>query len=218
MRNYDGDAFVAFSDISGFKELMKEEERAWSALDRFYQYGYELMLNKTELDGLFVSDCGIVIARDSLELVDRFRSLLSFLKELNEKMLSHNIMLITSIAYGHFKYQRRIDFKRMRKKLLFGNAYLHAVIDNMESKPKIQPGQCRLVKNNLPSRIVELIDNSENDNILGLIRKRGNDNTHYYFYWNLQTPNDIRKFENVYTSSYNLKYSGMLKALKKRNF
>ncbi|HEC93403.1 MAG TPA: hypothetical protein ENI51_10495 [Candidatus Atribacteria bacterium] len=41
--NFNGRTFVAFIDISGFKQLMKDEKRAWKALDSFYNYGYEVI-------------------------------------------------------------------------------------------------------------------------------------------------------------------------------
>ena len=40
LEDFDGDTFVAFIDISGFKELMKQKNRAWKALDKFYQAAY----------------------------------------------------------------------------------------------------------------------------------------------------------------------------------
>ena len=48
-----------------------------------------------------------------------------------------------------------------------------------------------------------------------MIQKRKNDNNHFYFYWMVEKPSEIEEFEKEYNDSYNLKYAGMLKALKR---
>jgi hypothetical protein len=47
-----------------------------------------------------------------------------------------------------------------------------------------------------------------------MIRKRKGDNKHYYYYWMVNDPSEIERFERDYKDAYNLKYAGMLKALK----
>ena len=66
LNNYDGNTFVAFLDISGFKELMRNEKKAWNALDKLYQYGYEILGNQNNecrVEGIFISDCGVLFVR-----------------------------------------------------------------------------------------------------------------------------------------------------------
>ena len=62
--SYEGETFVVFLDISGFKDLMRNEDRAWRALDKFYNTGYLVLGNNRNdenvVDSLFVSDCGIL--------------------------------------------------------------------------------------------------------------------------------------------------------------
>jgi hypothetical protein len=70
INNYNGDTFVAFLDISGFKELMRNENKALNALDKLYQYSYVVIKgnyqqNSVQVEGLFVSDSGILFARDT---------------------------------------------------------------------------------------------------------------------------------------------------------
>lgn len=49
--------FVAFTDISGFKELMKNDQNALEAIKYFYQSGYNILRNRNQnVDGFFVSD------------------------------------------------------------------------------------------------------------------------------------------------------------------
>ncbi|RLI98875.1 MAG: hypothetical protein DRP08_07735 [Candidatus Aenigmatarchaeota archaeon] len=185
--NFDGETFVAFVDISGFKRLMKDENRALKALDKLYQYGYEVIKKNRQstgpsVEGFFVSDSGILFIRNCLDKIECLKVLLIAVRELNKRMLNHGFKLTTSIAYGHFKYQERIEFKGIEKNLIYGNAYVSAFLDNEGGKPKIQPGQCRIVKKNLPKEIIKFIENND-DEISRMIRKRKNDNNHYYFYW-----------------------------------
>jgi hypothetical protein len=50
--------------------------------------------------------------------------------------------------------------------------------------------------------------------ILRLVREKGNDINHYYFYWMVNIPSEIGAFDKQYEDSYNLKNAGMLKASK----
>jgi hypothetical protein len=90
-------------------------------------------------------------------------------------------------------------------------------LDNENGKPKIQPGQCRIVEENLPSDITRSIEQSQNSDIFGMIRGREGDNKHYYYYWMVNDFYGIEKFERNYEDAYTLKYAGMLKALKGDN-
>ena len=214
--DFDADTFVAFLDISGFKELMKDEKKAWNALDKLYRDGYEVLREKRgQIDGMFISDKGVLFVRNGQDKTTRLMSLLEVIRDINKKMLEHNFMLTTSIAYGHFKYQKRIEFKGIGKTPIYGNAYVAAFLDNENGKPKIQPGQCRIVKKNLPRDVEEALENDHNpDEILQLVGRRDNDAKHNYFYWMVETPSEIGDFEEQYRDAYNLKFKGMLSALK----
>ena len=213
---YDGKTFVAFIDISGFKELMRKGV-AHKALNDFYDAGYKTlnkynrttMQNGIRVEGFFISDCGILFvnnAQTSLNEADNLKSILEVIREINEIMIEKDIMLTTSIAYGDFKYQERIEFEGIDKTLIMGNAYLNAFLDNENANPKIKPGQCRLVKKNLPDISVE--------GRFERLCKSDRNNKHYYYYWMVSTPDEIESFESKYKDTYNLKYAGMIDALK----
>jgi hypothetical protein len=220
IQNYNGETFVAFMDLCGFKELMRNEDKAWKALDKMYSTGYQVLKNNNNqslIEGLFISDSGILFVRRNLQHdisieLDLY-PLLSVVKKINEWMLNDDLMLTTSIAYGQFRYQERIEFVGIEKNPIYGNAYVSAYFDNVNGYPKIQPGQCRLVKRGLPS-----ICNEDNINIGqygNFIRERAGDSQHNYFYWNVENPDEIENFEERYKDSYNLKFQGILKALKR---
>ena len=202
--DFNGNTFVAFTDISGFKELMKNDTTALEAIKLFYQTGYNVLRDADNVEGFFVSDCGILFSRngdDQTKLLD----ILDAVKRINKRMIDNNYMLTTSISYGPFDYEGKIEFQGIEKNAIYGGAYVQSFLDNETGKPKIQPGQCRLVKQNLP-----LIDI---ENIPLLVEKR-NDQQHLYYYWNLDNPADIQKFEKNYKDSYFLKFAGMINALK----
>lgn len=218
IHSFEGDTFVAFTDISGFKELFTQGNRAWRALDKLYQLGYHVLREFENcevvhrVEGFFVSDCGILFVRSNHSNDEKLRLILEIVGKINKGMLEDDFMLTTSIAYGAFKYQHRIEFQGIEKNAIYGNAYLAAYLDNEFGKPTIQPGQCRILIDNLPGEITSTFFRTSECRFFSKIRKGGN--RHYYYYWNVEHPEDISAFKKQYRDAYNLKYSGMLKALK----
>ena len=204
INNYDGDTFVAFLDISGFKELMRNEKEAWKALDKLYQHGYEILRNQNNecrVEGIFISDSGVLFVRRNNRILGNSESLTSLLimiKRINERMRESDFMLTTSIAYGKFRYQERIEFEGIEKNPIYGNAYVSAFLDNENGKPKIQPGQCRIVKKNLPNDVNVTLQQSQDNDVFTMIRERDGDNKHYYYYWMVNEPSEIKRFEQDY--------------------
>jgi hypothetical protein len=204
IEDFNGNTFVAFTDISGFKELMKNDSLALEAIRHFYQTGFDVLSDSNNVEGFFISDCGILFPRNGSN-ENKLRDLLSVVKKINQRMLSRNYMLTTSIAFGRFDYQGKIEFQGIEKNPIYGGAYVKAFMDNETGKPRIQPGQCRIVKEFLPQ--IEFSD-------FPLVVERGRDNIHFYYYWNLNESDSISHFENRYKDSYSLKYAGMINALK----
>ena len=206
IQNFNTETFVAFIDISGFKELMKDTENGLKALKSLYQSGYDALLNSEGVEGFFVSDCGILFVRDGNN-IEKLTKLLSVIKIINNKMLERNYMLTTSISFGHFHYNNKLEFDGIEKNPIYGNAYVKSFLDNETGIPRIQPGQCRIVTKDLPNEI-NIDDNNFN------LLKRKNNGKHIYYYWNLNQENEIVNFEKQYNDTYKSKYSGMLQALK----
>lgn len=213
LRNFDGDTFIAFMDISGFKYLMKKDERAFAALNTFYNSGYRALSNYGDVQGLFISDSGILIAPLNYEKYVSLELLLTVIREINREMRDKEFMLTTSISYGRFTYKERIEFPGIEKYPIYGNGYVSSFLDNENGLPRIQPGQCRIIKDNCP---IDLDVTENEESLLRLVQKRRDDEKHYYFYWMLDNPADIADFEKYYQDTYNLKYAGMLAALQRR--
>lgn len=207
INNFSGNTFVAFLDISGFKELMKVDRDALEALRQLYQAGYDALRERNGVEGFFVSDSGILFVRDGNNRV-KLQNILAAIKLINEKMLRYNYMLTTSIAFGVFDYHGKLEFEGIEKNPIYGNAYVKAFLDNETGTPRIQPGQCRVVMENLPDDI-NLADPS-----FQFLKQRENDIKHKYFYWNIQNVEEIEPFERQYNNAYKLKFAGMLQALK----
>lgn len=201
IKNFSGKTFVAFIDISGFKAMLNEDKnQATGALDKFYQIGYNVLQGyQNEVNGIFISDCGILFVVEPISIERQLETLLNVVKKINKKMLAEDFMLTTNIAYGDFSYQDRIEFTGITKNLLYGNAYLSAYLDS-NAKPKIEPGFCRILKENIDN--TSFLDTNE-----FLKRKK----QHYYFYWNVDTPEQIESFEQAYKNS---RFRGALQALK----
>lgn len=208
--NFSGDTFVAFTDISGFKVKMKDEKAALEALSHFYNAGFLTLRDANGVEGFFISDCGVLFAREG-STNEKLSQLLVAIKSINQRMLEKDYMLTTSIAFGRFVYENKLEFEGIEKNPIYGNAYLQAFLNNETGTPRIQPGQCRLVKRNLPEDLDRDLDD------FALLLERHNDNKHLYFYWNLDKTNAVEAFEEAYTDSYSLKYAGMLKALKQNS-
>ncbi|SDE86741.1 hypothetical protein SAMN05216464_110115 [Mucilaginibacter pineti] len=205
IRPFAGNTFVAFIDISGFKMMMKDNEVALRTLTQFYQAGYDTLEINNNVQGFFVSDCGILFS-DSISFQEQIDGLLNAIKSINRRMLEHNVMLTTSIAYGHFNYTTKLEFEGIAKNPIYGQAYLSAYLDGATGTPKIEPGQCRIVLKDLP----EMQRNVLNSNPLLLPKGRN----HLQYFWNVNEAEEIQHFEKKYADAYTRKYQGMLSALK----
>jgi len=212
--------YVAFLDISGFKEMMKREEEAARALDRFYttvyNVGRDLLRTNTEMhvsvDAIVVSDCAVLFSRNSDQEVDRInglRSILLFTQRVNRDLIrsSPSLMTTCSIDYGEFKYEDRIEFDHIGKEYFVGQPYLNAFLDNDYGKPKIQPGQCRLIKKNIAAH-----NKLPMESPFSLLEDAGK---YYYFYWMLDSLADLERFKQEYQNTYQLKYTGMISVLQR---
>ncbi|MCT7618380.1 hypothetical protein N5U05_11585 [Aliarcobacter butzleri] len=203
--DFNGKTFVAFLDISGFKEMMKGDgSQAINAIDKLNVAGYEVLRSNRDISGFFISDCGVLFVKNEhLNKKEQLLSMLKVVKNINKSLIIDDIMTTTSISYGHFSYHNRIEFNGISKNPIYGDAYVTAFLDNENGTPKLEPGQCRIVFNNN--------EDIEEYNI-SLLKKTIK---HYYYYWMLEDEQDIENFKKDYTNSYKLKYTGMLSALKR---
>ena len=205
VRNFLGATFVAFVDISGFKEMMKGDgSYAVRALDKLNQAGYDILRNNHNINGFFISDCGILFVNNpELSKRDQLMCLLDVVRSINRALIKNDIILTTCIAFGQFSYHQRLEFEGIEKNPIYGNAYVAAFLDSEMGKPKIQPGQCRILDHYVNELNLDQID---------LIEKS---NAHFYYYWMADGTDEISDFKNAYSDAYRLRYQGILSALKR---
>ena len=201
--DFNGDTFVAFMDISGFKEMMKKGENAVRAIDHFYTSGYSVLRQHNRVHGMFVSDCAILFAHGGVGPEGKLRDILTVIEKLNRDLLQYEIMLTTSIAYGQFSYHQRLEFTGIEKNPIYGNAYVSAFLDNEAGNPRIQPGQCRIIKRGLPEIDWTRIPQIESAD------------KYYNYYWMIRNLNQLQRFKNLYNDAYQQKYKGMFDAISK---
>ncbi len=143
LQNFEGQTWVAFSDLCGTKAMYKEgHHKADKALGRFYQTVYDLHESSRGISALVVSDCAVfwVHAGAGITLPRRpgsnsLESLLERLKALHWQMVHENYLIRTTVAYGHFCYQQRIELRNLRKDMFVGDAYMDAYLANDRCTP-----------------------------------------------------------------------------------
>lgn len=83
---FNGHTCVAFLDIAGFKKMMNNRQKAYHALDCFYEIGYDELSNQAnhtpQVNGLFVTDCGILFStHDNDQEVGKVAALKTLLQQ-----------------------------------------------------------------------------------------------------------------------------------------
>ena len=209
--DFFGNTFVAFIDISGFKNKLKIGIiDAETDLNSFYSIGYKLLRNNSRIKGFFISDCGILIVDPidtlppSQRYYDDLHTLLSVVKEINKSMLEKSIMLTTSIAYGYVQFKNPLEHGAILKIPLLGEGYLNAYLHSESDNPKLEPGQCRILKHKLPVELEQIQKEIiENFPEFRLLSKK---NPYYNYYWMAENPEFIDNIKRRYNSANNAKY------------
>ena len=181
--DYNGQTYVAFTDISGFKAMMTNENRLMHAMDALYSSGYRVLRNNQRqpaIEGIFISDCGILFARKTHEsALEALDSLLVVLSEIHRDVFESAFSLTTSIAYGPFAYRGKVEFEGLDKTAIHGHAYVSAIKDNESKAPKLYPNECRILKAGLPTEI-----SMNRIQTLNIARRRIREEAkHFYFEW-----------------------------------
>lgn len=217
--DYHGKTYVAYLDISGFTEMMKDLESAKDVLNVFYttifDYCQTQKAGSTRISMIAASDCCILFTRNST-MDDRstgLSTILNFVRGVNRSYIltdrSQPFMTTCSVAYGQFDYEDRRECADLRKNYLFGSPYLKVVLDQNQGNPKIRASECRLLTRTMPN-----LRGFQDESLSPLILKRG---TRYYFYWILTAPDDQSDFDRDYTNAYKNrkkdKYSGVIQVL-----
>jgi hypothetical protein len=190
LRDFDGNTFVAFCDIAGFRNMLsKDKNRAAKALDAFYNCGYQTLRDQrngqggagapqVEVDGIFISDCGVLYALAG-NARDQLKAICLVLAKIHKSAFEKTVQLASAIAYGDFSCHLRMEFDGIHKSPILGAAYVNAFDDHSSSKPKLFHPEIRIVKEGLPPDATELC--GDRQDVVG--RKMRNEQDHFYFEW-----------------------------------
>jgi hypothetical protein len=219
--SYHGNTYVAYLDISGFSEMMKDLVSAGRVLDNFFATIYRFCEQQnTTLPKICVIvafDCAALFIRNRNEgdKLNGLLKMLTFVKQANRHFIMGNrsqpFITACSIAYGYFDYEDRAELADLRKNYVFGRPYLDAVLDQKKGKPRMRAGECRLLTKRLPR-----LGQFRSDSLLSFVLRRGG---HRYFYWMLNDPGQQHDFDKDYLVAYKSKrpgdYSKMIQVLRR---
>ena len=181
---FQGETFVAFMDIAGFKSMMDEGQRAQGALDAFYSAGFSVLRDNRNddapVDGFFISDCGVLFVRgEDKAACARLESLCRVVRQIHQRTFEGAVQLTTSMAWGEFSYHERIEFSGIEKNPIYGNAYIAALADNEGRSPTLYPSECRLMRAGLPEGVLVFCTRKQ-----GEVAKRFRETSdHFYYEW-----------------------------------
>lgn len=231
--SYHGEeTYVAYLDISGFKKLMDSSYRngtneAIEVLDLFYNTISSLIMKndkdskKSEISVLMFSDSAILYVRNSpnnLE-VEGLIDLLLLLKDINVSLFNSkfNILTTSSLSFGDFHYNRQDVTTNVTQSFIYGKGYVSSYLNNEQWKPKIEPGQCRISKIDLPINMVDLIQGRRRDklsdeqiNLIHKITSLDHDDKNYYYIWFADDSSSLITIKNDYNEA---KYIGYRKII-----
>jgi hypothetical protein len=141
--------------------------------------------------------------KSSLEII------LGNIQKLNKNMIANDILLTASIAYGRFKYVPKPETSSLGKKFLYGDSYLDAYQDNESGSPRIKPGECRVISNEIISEILTNLDHDLYSPLKLLQKKNKTEKRHIYFYWMLNDLSDKDRFNKEYNNAYESRYASI---------
>jgi hypothetical protein len=181
---FHGKTFVAFMDIEGFKSMMGDGKRAPLALDAFYSAGYTVLKEHRGdailVDGFFMSDCGVLFVRGENEASSiRLESICRIIQQIHQRTFKKTFQLTTSISWGDFSYDERIEFPGIEKNPIYGSAYVAAFVDS-KAHPKLYSSECRLKRDELlPPDIIDWCISKQ-----GAVAERMRETPrHFYYDW-----------------------------------
>jgi hypothetical protein len=216
---YEGSTFVGYLDISGFKQMMANNRaKAEDVLDKFYQTIYNSVYGATlnesapiKFNAIAISDCAVLFlsrlhdasGNNKVDEIEGLSLILKIIQEMNRTFINHSYPFMTtcSIAYGEFHYENRKEIRYLRKNCIRGQANLDAFSDSESNEPRMQPGECRILRKSLKGITLP------EDGLLSLVEPDGK---HYYFYWMLDNKLGIKGFKLKYKRTQENMYNDLI--------
>lgn len=217
---YEGNTYVGYLDISGFKQMMSDNrKKAECVLDAFYSTIYDniYLANSDDsmqvrFNAVIVSDCAVLflsregsIGSNNVDRIEGLSIILAIVRNMNRTFIRYLYPFMTtcSISYGEFRYENRREISYLRKNCIRGQAYMDAFSDSESNEPPIQPGECRIRKRLLKIALPE-------NQLFSLLKAKGR---HYYFYWMLPDNQDINRYERIYKMRKEKMYDSLIQLI-----
>ena len=222
-RSFDGRTWVAFLDVSGFKEMMKATTTAENALSKFYKTIFKAVIvannnfprelfssGRASISSLVVSDCAVIFVDNQKAKEDTNRDLyliLNIIAAINRDLINPQVnpQIITTCAinHGQFKYINRGQDMHTEKNFFYGEAYVKAYLGNEELRKL--PGHSRIFKKilDIPAGLCKIFP-------FNVISKKAD---YYDFYWMLDDLQCLKAFEDKYAGLSQERYRQMTSLL-----
>jgi hypothetical protein len=233
VQSFEGNTWVAFIDISGFKQMMKNVKQAELALEKFYKniFAEVFRINKTfpfdmhstgrpSVNSVVVSDSAIFFIDNQGLAEDKIRDLhimLELVKSVNLSLIDSvqkpQIMTTCAMDYGPFKYDNKSSNIHTAKSFFYGSTYITAYLGNEKLSKK--PGFCRVLTSDFT-----IPDALKDFSPFNLLSRVSSVEESFDFYWMLNNPERIADFGNTYnnlTQSLYIQIAALLSAESKKN-
>lgn len=206
LRSFEGDTWVAFLDFAGFKQL--DSERAYRKLSGFYGAAYSAIKPHGRCTGLVVSDCVILWCNESTrtpreQLVD----ILPVIETMCRSCLNDDILVLGAVAYGDFKYERRIEHLNVQKEMFLGKAYTSAFLET-EKLGKPKAGEIRLTK--VPEEILDDANFQRENRLLPPTKT----SKKLMFHWYLESLDSVRMFKKHWKTCSQIEFEERKRVLR----
>lgn len=196
---FEGSTYVAFSDLSGFKKMLEDADKAYDALDNLYNIAYDLFGSNEgrSIVGVACSDCVVSWIKQSRDEQNRdaLPELLTFLKLFHERMLEKDYLLTSTIAWGLFKYERRIRLENFEKQLFYGKQYVKAYLANS----LVDTGAIVLLKDGCE------VNPNEHTEIRTFLQKY-KEPAGWEYFWSASNPRDIKRVKKERLKAKDLRF------------
>ncbi len=207
---YYGKTWVAFLDICGFKQKIKDSDLAEAVLEKFFNTVYSV----TEFNfykgmppvcSIIVSDCAVIFVDNQNGVntnesiaerkISELGVILSAVRRINKILIENSempagqIMTTCAISHGEFTYNKLKQGRYTDKTFFYGPTYVQAYLGNEELSKT--PGYCRILDRDLmiPQRLAE-------QDPYKLLYKNGD---YYNYYWMLDDLTALDAFNNKYS-------------------
>ncbi len=171
---FNGNTWVAYFDIMGFKHFM-DEEKGLNVLNKYLDDAFHILEpnqttnNPQKIDGIFFSDSGVIFYSENLpsedisNLLHGLNEILKSIQELNTKFITPSVnwgnfsfLTKSAVAFGEFIYEKKDEHIHISKGPVYDRGYVKACQSVEKDQPhKMEIGEVRIVLDDSLRNIIE---------------------------------------------------------------